>query len=205
MQRSESQIRKDAALLDEYAASWVRFADGPELTDDEVPDGLAVGTDENGGTTWRPQKHTTDPAALAELYAGLGLPGTGPTRLPPLYEQFVLSYRWARVDLGRYSLLPNGPASGLGPLLAAMREHDYLRSTFQPNGYLPFAQGPEFGFDAVCFDLRHRQKNGDCRIVQLDHEMDFSRFRIEETAELATSFRELVIQTIHAARREPKT
>jgi hypothetical protein len=152
---------------------------------------------------WRPLQRETEPSALAELYKGLGLRGRGATRLPPIYEQFILSYRWCDVDLGTYSLLPNLPAADLAPLLSSMLHYCGLRETLNPNGYFQFARGPDMSFDPICFDFRHRQRNGDCRIVQIDHEAILCDYRIVEVATIASSFRELVLQTIK--RRRPET
>jgi|SRR4029077_15438076 len=48
--------------------------------------------------------------ARGPLYAKL------PARFPPLYEQLLLSYRWAEVDLPSFTLLANSPGEGLSGL-----------------------------------------------------------------------------------------
>jgi len=51
-------------------------------------------------------------------------------------------------------------------------------------------------YDPVCFDIKSRKKNGECRIVKIDHEEILCNNRVKLVAELAPSFRELVIRTI---------
>ena len=189
---------EDTELLARYVAA---FSELDDLSDYQVAEALRIGTDEYGRYRWRPLHLPTAPSALEALYRGLSLPGQGATRLPPLYERLVLSYRWAEMDLGTYRLLANGPAEDLSPLLANLRADESLRSTLQPNGYVQFGKGTETDYDPVCFDYRHRQDNGDCRVVKLDHEAILCHGRIRETAELAPNFRCLVLDTIQRATR----
>lgn len=56
-------------------------------------------------------------------------------------------------------------------------------------------------YDPVCFDVKTRNKNGDCRIVKIDHEEILCNNRIKVIAELAPSFYQLVLQTIERAKR----
>lgn len=65
-----------------------------------------------------------------------------------------------------------------------------------PAGYIPFGKGPDLDYDQVCFELKSRQKNGDCRIVKIDHEEILCRDRVKVVAEIAPSFRALVENTI---------
>jgi len=59
--------------------------------------------DRYGYRTWRPRRERTDPAELQQLYRKL------PARFPRLYEELVLSFRWADVDLEAFTLLANPP------------------------------------------------------------------------------------------------
>src|SRR5262249_27585534 len=136
---------------------------------------------------------------LQALYHELGLPGQGSTRFPVLYETLILSYRWAEVELGDYDLLANAPSDDLAPLLSRLHADKHLYKTLVPNGYFQFGRGPGGNYDPICFDFRHRQRNGDCRIVRLDHEEVLCRFRIREIVELAPNFRSLVLRTIERA------
>ena len=57
--------------------------------------------DDCGWIEWRPIKQVSNVSHLEPLYSKL------PARFPPLYEELILSYRWAEVDLGlfAYSLI----------------------------------------------------------------------------------------------------
>jgi hypothetical protein len=124
---------------------------------------------------------------------------TFPPRFPPLYEKLVLTYRWAEVDLGLFTLLANPPGPDLERLLEQMRKDPALWGQLTPAGYIQFAKGAEYDYDPVCFDVRERKRNGDYRIVKIDHEEILCNSRIKLVTELASSFEELVRQTISRA------
>lgn len=58
---------------------------------------------DEGAPQERPIPQRTDPKALDLLYEAL------PARLPRLYEQLILSYRWPAVELRKFALLANLP------------------------------------------------------------------------------------------------
>jgi hypothetical protein len=186
----------DMDMLAQFVATFEKF---DCLCNDQAPSSLLTRIDADGVRYWQPRQITTSPSTLEGLYRGLGLPGTGSTRFPPLFEMLVLSYRWTEVDLGAFRLLKNEPAEDLLPLLSAIRHDVYLFRTLIPNGYVQFGMGPDLDYDPVCFDFRARQKNGDCRIVKLDHEAILTYDRIGKITELAPNFRSLVLDTIQRA------
>jgi hypothetical protein len=145
--------------------------------------------------TLYPLRHETNPGALQRLYATLGLTGFRDTRFPILYESLILRYRWEKIDAGAYTLTANPPGDTLAELAQGIGRWDTVR----PNGYLAFAQGPSNDYDPVCFDFRNRQRNGDCRIVKLDHEAILCDDRIVEVSVLAPNLRSLMLATITSA------
>ena len=148
---------------------------------------------------WRPKKVLTQTSELAELYAGLQFYGFNSTCFPPLYENLILSFHWAQVDLDCYSLLANETGKDFLPLFMTLQKDRGLYDTLLPNGYFKFARGADSNYDPVCFDFRHRQKNGDCRIVRIDHEEILCKRRIEEVEELAPNFLVLMLNTLSRA------
>jgi hypothetical protein len=157
---------------------------------------LAVGEpDDLGQTPWRPARADTDASCLEPLYAQL------PGRFPRLYERLVLTFRWAEVDLGAYTLLANPPGPDLARLFNEISKDPGLWESLIPAGYIQFAKGTEYDYDPVCFDLRNRNKNGDCRVVKIDHKQILCNYRIKVVSELAPSFEELVRQTILRAEK----
>ena len=157
---------------------------------------LAIGEpDDLGQTPWRPRRIETDRCWLDALYAKI------PARFAPLYERLVLTYRWAEVDLGSYTLLANPPGPDLSRLLGEISKDPALWTLLIPAGYIQFAKGTEYDYDPVCFDINGRKKNGDCRIVKIDHEEILCYSRIKVVKEMASSFDELVRQTIERAEK----
>ena len=132
---------------------------------------------------------------LDPLYAKL------PARFPPLYEQLVLTYRWADVDLGSYRLLGNPLGTNLSGLLDKMLKDKFLSTCLLKSGYIPFGKGPDIDYDPVCFDLKSRKKNREFSIVKLDHEEILCNEQIKIVAELAPTFEQLVRTTIELANR----
>jgi hypothetical protein len=145
---------------------------------------------EDGGPQEKVRRVETPEAVLETLYAEL------PARLPPLYERLILTFRWPDVELGRFGLVANPAGPDLAGLLGSMRYDRLLWSEIVPAGLIPFGRGTGFTWDPVCFDTRHRTADGDCRIVQLDHEAILCYSRIRDVAELARSFRQLMRETV---------
>jgi hypothetical protein len=184
-----------AELIERFIASFPFVA--RDLTFSEVLDPvaaqLAIGpVGEYGRREWRPIGVTTNPTELEPLYAKL------PARFPPLYEQLVLSYRWADVDLRDYELLANPPGEGLRNLLRCINGDGHMTSELLKSGYIQSGRATGGHYDPVCFDIKSR-KNRDYRIVRIDHEEILCNYRIKVVSELATSFRALVLQTIERA------
>lgn len=187
----------DKQLLSDFVAAFGKFDDLSSSHEiDPIAFELSLGDfDEYGFKQWHPIHYPTDRAHLDALYEVL------PARFPPLYEQLVLSYRWAEVDLKQYRLLANAPGTNLSKLLKEIFSHNALLDELSPMGYLQFGKGADLNYDPVCFDFKHRLGDGDCRIVRIDHEEILSNHRVREVNELAPSFRQLVLLTIDEAAR----
>jgi len=182
-------------LVERFVASFEKL---DEMSADEVLDPvawqLATGEgDQYGFKSWRPIRVHTPLDALEVIYAKL------PARFPPLYEQLVLSYRWAEVDLQAYRLLANPPGPNLSGLLQEMSRDSILWNTLLAAGYVRFGKGPDLDYDPLCFDFNHRKKNRECRIVKIDHEQILCHDRVKVIVELAPTFRQLVLNTIDRA------
>jgi hypothetical protein len=187
MQKSE--------LLEQFVASFQQLDDMVVFEGtDPVAVQLAVGEpDSYSYRRWRPLEARSDPSLLEPLYAKL------PARFPPIYERLVLSYRWAEVDLQSFRLLANPPGADLSGLLTEIERDEGLTESLIPAGYIKFGKGPDVDYDPVCFDIKSRTKGKDYRIVKIDHEEILCNYRVKIVAELATSFEQLVRQTIERA------
>jgi len=186
----------DELLLQRFVGTFEKLDDLTAWETDPISQQLAVGApDGYGFDKWRPVQVNTASSLLEPLYAKL------PARFPKLFELLILSYRWAEVDLMTYRLLANSPGPDLAGLLEQMSKDPAIWGTLLPAGYIQFGKGPDLDYDPVCFDLKSRKKNRDCRIVKIDHEEILCNNRIKLVAELAPSFEHLVRQTIDQANR----
>ncbi|HKF22942.1 MAG TPA: hypothetical protein VKE93_15325 [Candidatus Angelobacter sp.] len=179
-------------LIERYVASFARL---DELSADELLDSVAwelsVGDrDAYGFKSWQPAKVSTPASCLEKIYRKL------PDPFPPLFESLVLSYRWAEVDLRSYRLLANPLGPDLSGLLEEISHDVGLWEALLPAGYIAFGKGPDIDYDPVCFDTRSRTREGDCRIVKIDHEEILCNYRVKVVGELAPSFEDLMLQTI---------
>lgn len=189
----------DARLLRLFVQAFTAFDDlriGTVIpVDGEVTPLLTAPWDERGWASWRPIADTVPQDALAELYARI------PGPLPPLYERLILSYRWAEVDVGRLRLLGNLPPR-LNGLASAITRDNGLFDALTPAAVVQFGRGPDIDYDPIGFDLKSRCADGDCPVVQFDHEEILSNRRLRQVAVLADSFRELVTLVIRDAREK---
>jgi hypothetical protein len=156
--------------------------------------------DEYGRRLWKPITFETPKPFLDAIYAEL----PNQFRFPRLFEQLLLSYRWAEVDLGTYRLLANPPGDDLNGFFQKMTHPD-LWDALTSAGLIPFGKGPDVDYDPVCFDIKSQKQGGDCRIVKMDHEEILCNNRIKVVAELAPSFYQLVLQTIALAEKAPRS
>lgn len=118
-----------------------------------------------------------------------------------MFERFILSYRWAAVDIGYFELLPNPLGSTLAGLQAEILRDGHLYPTLFRHEYLQFGKAGGGWYDPVCFDCSRRKKQGDCPVVRLDHEEILCNERIRVTEELAPSFQELISKTLEWAEK----
>jgi hypothetical protein len=183
-------------LLEQFVGCWEKL-DGfsVDASLDPLAPQFAKGEENRlNEKLWRPIPQATNSSMLDPLYAKL------PARFPPLYEQLVLTYRWADVDLGTYRLLGNPLGPDLSGLLDKMLKDKFLSTCLLRNGFIPFGKGPDIDYDPVCFDLKSRKKNREFSVVKLDEEI-LCNERIKVVAELAPTFEQLLTNTIEAASR----
>ena len=185
-------MRNDSELVDTFVGTFGKLGDlwtSYEL--DPIAWQLTVGNlNEYGMKQWRPIRVSTEQSSLEALYANL------PARFPPLYERLVLSYRWAEIDLRLFRLLPNPPGPNLAGLSEEFSRHRAMQEILFPNKCLQFGKGPDVNYDAICFDWSRRLRDGDCPVIQVDHEGILSQNRFKKVADLAPSFRELILRVI---------
>lgn len=141
---------------------------------------------------WIPIPDNLPRDALQHLYHRL------PGPLPPLYEELILSWRWAEVEVSRFRLIANLPP-GLEGLITGITTDSTLLEALAPAGFVQFGKGSDIDYDPVCFDLGSRESDGDCRVVKFDHEEILCNRRLVEVRTLAPTFRRLMETVIQDA------
>lgn len=190
----------DDDLVRRFVASFERHDDLIAFPCDAPPGELAVGPDPNFGECirWNPRAISTPRSQLEPIYNRLPCP------FPALYERLVLTYRWMEVYLESVALLANSP----GPTLSGLMKEIFRDSTFVavliPAGFVPFAKGTESIYNPVCFDT-NAMMDGDCPVIQFEHEEILCHNRIGENWQVSSSFRELMVQTIDLAQFRPNS
>lgn len=191
---------RERSLVDRFIATFEKLDDMTVFDTDPGARSLAVGElDQYSFDRWRPIRVETPAQCLEPIYSKM------PARFPPLFERLVLSYRWAEVDLQLFTLLANPPGPDLSGLFGQMTGDFYLSTFLIRTGYIQFGKGTGGDYDPICFDISSRKKNGDCRIVKIDHEEILCNNHLKIVAELAPSFEQLVLQTIDRANKTPHT
>jgi hypothetical protein len=99
------------------------------------------------------------------------------------------------MELKSFWLLPNFPPA-LDGLAKAMKSDAVMFRVLTSHGFVQFGRAPQYNYDPLCFDLNSRSPDGDCPIVQFDHEEILIHERLSLIAVLADSFRKLIQQTI---------
>jgi len=86
---------------------------------------------------WSPIPFAADTDALSSLYYAI------PGRLPRLFEQLLLSYRWLRVDVHEVRLLGNPPGPGLSGFQQEMMRDAHLYPTLLSSRLVEFGKARE--------------------------------------------------------------
>jgi hypothetical protein len=137
----------------------------------------------------------TDKNKLEAIYSKL------PGHLPPLFEELLLKFRWASIDLKHIYLLANPPGNDLRGFENEIFKDKTLSSVLIRGGFVQFGKAAEFNYDPVCFNLQKRSEDGDCQVVQLDHEEILCNSQLKEIKQISPSFRALMELIIKEAKR----
>ena len=189
----------DTDLLDKFVASFHKFDD--MVADGPVPSQLDGGVDDSrwARQIWTPARRRSDANAIAQVYQRI------PARLPPMYEQLILSYRWLEVELGGIvRLLANPPGPAFQGLINHMTADPELCAVLFPLGLIPFGKASGGNYDPICFDTQRRNSSGDCPIVRVEHESLLCNGQVGQTWQVASTFRGLVRSIINRANKLPK-
>ena len=184
----------DELLLARFVASFAKLADLSAFREtDPAAWALRLGkAGKFGAHSWRPRAVKTSRSSLEVLYRQL------PARFPALYEDLVLNYRWAEVDLGRFRLLANPRGAGLEGLKGEMFRDTGLTELLLPGGFLQFGKGPDVNYDPVCFRIAGTTPER-ATVVRLDHESLLCDRKLVVVEELARNCRQLMENVVERA------
>jgi hypothetical protein len=186
-------------LLDAFVAAFGAFDDMLVIGRAAAEAPLVVAEPNMlGFHQWRPRLSPTNQAALDELYRHL------PQGLPVLFEDLLLRWRWAPVDVGAVQLLANPVGVDLSGFVSQVLNDRGLAEVLLPAGYIQFGRPGGGGYDPVCFDIARGRTTDDARVVQIDHEAILCHHRLRVVRELYPSFRHLIAEVVAAAAQSPR-
>lgn len=186
-------------LVDAFVSTFVELDNCLFYTHDRPPFpefNSGIDPEDWNRIRWSPAKFVTEKSQLRPIYDRL------PRRLPKLYEHLALNYRWPEVNLHRIRLKANPPGPDLSGLSREIFNEPAFEGVLIAAGFIPFAcgaEGDEWSYDPVCFDLNSLNDGEDCRILRFEHESILCHGRIGEVWQLWPSFEALVADTVNAA------
>ena len=191
------QRDNDDELIGEFVAAFEILDDLILVGGDDaaLPAELDAGRDDSqwARQKWKPARITTRRVDLDRFLSKYDV------SLPELYENLLLSYRWLEVDLRGFArLFENRPGPISTGLFAAIAASPLHEDVLLPLGLVPFARAPD-SYDVVCFDTTNGRARRDFPVVQIDHEVLFSRKEVSERRQLWQSFRLFVEDVVTTA------
>jgi hypothetical protein len=117
-----------------------------------------------------------------------------PGRLPRSYRSLVTRYLFPAFDVGPVQLFActGGAVEDAWELARAVFHERHLCTPLLAAGFVQFGRRAGGSYDPICFDFNRRSNDGECPVVQLDHEAALVGDRAQVVAELADSFLALV-------------
>lgn len=183
---SKTHSRTDAAI-DAFVERVNRSLREP-LCCDEVPESLRDGepADVEGYWVQWAIRPAPSPCAWIDAFEAK-LPG----HLPRSYRSLITRYEFPAFELGPVRLFANtgGVIDGAWELARAVFHDTHLSAPLLAAGFVQFGR---VGWDPVCFDFNRRRNDGECPVLQFDHEADVVEKPVQVVAELAGSFLALV-------------
>lgn len=124
-----------------------------------------------------------------------------PFRLPPAYRSLFLRYRFPAFQVGRVDLFGNLDGLSDDDLVVASIRDPVHSAVARANGFIQIGRRESGSYDPICFDMGRRMKNGEAKIVRLDHEEILINGSIRVLETVAASFLELLARGKSAASR----
>ncbi|HEY7689073.1 MAG TPA: hypothetical protein VH835_10285 [Dongiaceae bacterium] len=123
-------------------------------------------------------------------------------RLPYSFGSLVRRYAFIPFEWGPLSFLGNSGTDDEHDFPAAVLDDRLMWKSMLDAGFVQFARPAGGSYDAICFDARSPQHNGEFSILRLDHESVLGKQRIGISKKIAQSFLALV-ESLLASGGEP--
>jgi hypothetical protein len=120
-----------------------------------------------------------------------------PFEIPKCFSDFVRNYSFTDFEINHLHHYDNYDGSDRWCWHVALTLDLPIFDICKLNRFLPIGQPEQSNYDRICLDI-NRLKDGDCPIVQLNHEMILLWDRIEIVAELAPSYKKLISNVLSA-------
>ena len=158
------------------------------LPSSEVPADLRVGQpDADDFCKW--QIREADGASwITEFEARLPVP------LPPSFQEFVSSHRFAEFEADPIMLFANTGESVHHELVEAAFRDRIMSKRLLDEGYIQVGREAGGGYDPVCFDTNTMGWDGEYALVRIDHEDMLTNGKVTVRQKLADSFAEFMQQ-----------
>lgn len=104
----------------------------------------------------------------------------------------MLRYRFGPFQVSGIEFFGNRGDDDPDDLVIASLSDPVLVRVCHERGIVQVARPDTGAYDPVCFDMRRRSKDGEARLVRLDHEEILVHERVHVLRECASSFREVI-------------
>jgi len=118
-----------------------------------------------------------------------------PFELPVCFSNLVRSYAFTDFEISRFHHYDNYDGNEDWCWHIALVKDPIIFDLCNRYHFLPVGQPEGGNYDRICLDL-NRLKEGDCPLVQLDHEMILQREKIKIVSELTPSYNKLISRVL---------
>jgi hypothetical protein len=124
--------------------------------------------------------------------------------LPRCFSDFVRNYGFEDFEISHLHHYDNYDGNEHWCWHVALKLDPVIFEVCNRYGYLPIGQPDSGGYDRICLDV-NRLNQGDCPVVQLDHEAILLKEKIEIVSELTPSYKNLIATVLAAYKQLDKT
>jgi hypothetical protein len=149
---------------------------------DQIVDKFVINHNNNGGNIMAFEGINWIAPILNKLQA----------KYPPSFLSLVTRYVFDSFDINKVRLFANRGDNSRNDFSLAIFKDNLIFQTTVSNGFIQFAKPSDGSYDPICFDIRKRNKTGECQIVRLDHEMILQHDQVKVIEIFAESFTQVL-------------